>query len=348
MYDDFFKELDDATKKLDMAVARTFDDKDVIYKGNTARWKSFANTLRLRLALRISKADPARAKTEAEAAIANGVFASNAENALAAVSTTQPNAFNQITGWNEFRMSATSESLLVGYEDPRGMEFFTGAVSTNATFKGKLNGLRNGLSAVQLGEDENKNDNNSNVSLRFSTTTQNTNPRIVLTYAEACFLSAEAKLNGWNVSGTAKEWYEKGITASMNQFGIADNAKIASYLASTKKPSTPTGLDRGISNLPVAFSATDQEQREQIGIQKWLAIYPDGFEAWAEFRRTGFPKLYTVGNYDSSTDVPVGQFIQRIPFTANIRSLNPDGVRAAEDRMGGKGQFVKLWFAGGK
>ena len=90
------------------------------------------------------------------------------------------------------------------------------------------------------------------------------------------------------------------------------------------------------------------EQREQIGTQKWLALYPDSFEAWAEFRRTGFPKLFNIANYDAGTDVAAGQFIQRIPYTDNIRSLNPTGVGAAETRMGGKGMAVKLWFAGGK
>jgi hypothetical protein len=350
IYDDFFKELAEATSKMDKTLVRSFDDKDVIYKGNTASWITFGNTLRLRLALRISKVDAAKAKTEAEAAIAAGVFTSNANNALAAVSSTQPNAFNQITGFSEFRMSATSESLLVGYEDPRATEFFSPVVGATATspFKDKIKGLRNGLTGAQLGEDENKFANNSNVGPRFSVAQQNTNPRIVLTYAEACFLQAEAKINGWAGAGTAKEWYENGIKASMNQFGIADAAKITAYTASVKVPSTPLGVTRGISSLPVRFSAVEAEQREQVGIQKWIAVYPDGFEAWSEFRRTGFPKFYQVANYDSGTDVTPGNFIQRIPYTANVRALNKSGVDAAESRMGGAGQSVKLWFAGGK
>lgn len=339
IYEDFFKELDEAVKAMDASAS--YDAKDVIYAGNVAKWKAFANTLRLRLALRVSKAAPQLAETNAKAAIASGIFASNADNALAKVNPDQPNAFNQITGWNEFRMSATSESLLVGYSDPRTPEYF--APVAGGTFKG----IRNGLAAPQLALPENTNAANSNVSPRFSVATMNTNARIVLTYAEACLLMAEAALNGW-AAGTAQEWYEKGITASIQQYGITDAARIAAYLNGTTPASTPRGLDRPVSTLPVKFAATPALQREQIGTQKWIAVYPDGFEAWAEFRRTGYPKLYTPANYDASSDVQPGQFIQRIPYTDNMRALNPEGVKAAEARMGGAGQSVKLWWAGGK
>lgn len=95
------------------------------------------------------------------------------------------------------------------------------------------------------------------------------------------------------------------------------------------------------------FSAVSSGQFEQIQLQKWIAVYPDGFEAWANFRRTDLPKLYTPANYDPSSDVTVGGFIQRIPYTDYMKGLNASGVAAAEARMGGGGQKVKLWFAGG-
>jgi len=95
------------------------------------------------------------------------------------------------------------------------------------------------------------------------------------------------------------------------------------------------------------FSAVSSGQFEQIQLQKWIAVYPDGFEAWANFRRTDLPKLYTPANYDPSSDVTAGSFIQRIPYTDYMKGLNATGVAAAEARMGGGGQKVKLWFAGG-
>ncbi len=356
IYYDFFKELKEAANALDINIKLSYDTKDVIYgslANETLAWKKFANTLRLRLAIHISKADPGKAKMEAEEAVVSGVFTDNADNALAKVSTILPNALNQISGFNEFRMSANSESILVGYKDPRLKEYFSPAVGgtgADAPYTGVYNGLRNGLNPTDLDLPENKNNTNSNLGPRFSKANEATNVRIVLTYAEACFLLAEAKLNNWNVGAvTAVDWYNKGIEASIKQFGITDAAAITTYQNnSTDLASTPAGAGRPVIVLPVKFAATEADQREQIGTQKWIAVYPDGFEAWAEFRRTGFPKLYLPANYDAGTDVLAGQFIQRMPYTDYLRALNPSEVAKAENRMGGKGQSVKLWLAGGK
>ncbi len=355
IYYDFFKELKEAAAALDLNIKQSYDTKDVIYgtlANETLAWKKFANTLRLRLAVRISKKDPAKGKTEAEEAIASGVFTDNADNALAKVSAILPNALNQISGFGEFRMSATSESILVGYKDPRLKEYFSpalGGTGTSATYTGTFNGIQNGLNPSDFSLPENKNDNNSNLGPRFSKSNEASNPRIVLTYAEACFLLSESQLNGWNVgTGTAQDWYNKGIEASMKQFGITDAAAITAFQNNTiDLPTTPAGNTRPITTLPIKFSGISAEQREQIGIQKWVAVYPDGYEAWAEFRRTGFPKLYPPINYEPGTTVATGSFVQRIPYTGYLRSLNNVEVTKAETRMGGGGQNIKLWFAGG-
>jgi len=344
IYYDFFTELSDAVAKIDASVS--YNSNDIIYAGNIAQWKKFANTLRLRLALRVSTKDPAKAKTEAEAAIASGIFGANADNAMARVSNILPNAYNQITGWNEFRMSASMESVLVGYKDPRGTEYFSLVPATAApAFIGKLNGIRNGTSPADLGLPENSFGNNSNVGVKFSVANMNTNARIVLTYAEACFLMAEAAGKSYAGATNTKDWYEKGITASVAQFGAT---MPVGYLSNTTDlPVTPANCPGPISTLPIAFSAVASEQFEQIQLQKWIAVYPDGFEAWANFRRTELPRFYTPANYDASSDVTPGSFIQRIPYTDYMKGLNATGVAAAETRMGGSGQKVKLWFAGG-
>lgn len=346
IYYDMFKELAEASAAL--ATGPTYDAKDVIYAGDIQKWRRFANTLRLRLAIRVSNKDAAKAKTEGEAAIAAGIFTANADNALARVNNILPNAFNQITGWNEFRMSATSESILNGYQDPRIGVYFSPVSGGDAPFNGTFKGLRNGIPNLNSAPEISFR-NNSNVGTMFSVSNMTANPRIVLTYAEACFLMSEAKLKGWAGAGDAKTWYELGIMASMKQFlpTVADAAVTAYTNNNTNLPATPSGATRPISTLPVSWSANAAEQMEQIQIQKWIAIYPDGFEAWANFRRTGFPKLYPPVAYDASSDVPAGQFIQRIPYTDNMRNLNSSGVSAAETRMGGKGQAIKLWFAGG-
>ena len=176
-----------------------------------SRWKAFANTLRMRLAMRISKADPVRAKKEFEEAMTSGGISSNSELAQAKVSALKPNALNQITDFNEFRMGATSESILTGYEDPRLPVYFrpaVGGTGTSAAYVGKYNGIQNGLNPTDLTQPENLASNNSNVGVIFGTANSNNTARIVLTYAEQCFLMAEAALNGWAVTGSAKELYE--------------------------------------------------------------------------------------------------------------------------------------------
>ena len=353
IYFDMFKELDEAYTALNTSTSTTaFTNQDIIYGNNAANninlWKKFANSLRLRLAIRASKKDPAKAKLEGEKAIANGTFIANADNAFARVGPNTPNPLNQITGFGEFRMGAAMESLLLGYADPRLPEYFSVVTDATAAVTKPYNGVANGLLPAQL-TGPNSNSNLSNVGPRFLGVNQATNPIIVLTYAEVCFNKAEAATLGWNVgTGTAEQWYNNGIAASMNQFGITNATAIAAYQSNaTSVPVTPDGLTRPVSTLPVKFSTLATEQAEQIGVQKWLATYPDGFEGWSNFRRTGFPKLYPPASLESTSDVAPGQFIQRLPYPDGVKGLSGTETQKASARMGGDKQSTKLWFAGG-
>lgn len=148
------------------------------------------------------------------------------------------------------------------------------------------------------------------------------------------------------MNGTAKDLYEKGIAASMNQWGLTDAAAIAAYVSSDKTPIAPNdGLQSpAMSNIPVKWSATPALQREQIGTQKWLALYPDGIEAWAEFRRTKYPKLYPVANNENA-DLATGQRPRRIPFLLLERNTNLEAVTAAESLLGGADKVsTPLWW----
>src|SRR5690606_30882387 len=120
IYYDFFKELDEATTLLknNMGTA-SFGENDLIYDGDNAQWLKFGNTLRLRLALRISGIEPEKARTEAEKAVEGGVMTELDDNAFMRVSFNTPNGMNYQTGWNEQRMSANMESLMKGWNDPR-------------------------------------------------------------------------------------------------------------------------------------------------------------------------------------------------------------------------------------
>lgn len=350
IYADFFVKLDEAVKVLKTQTsAKPYGSFDLIYQGDVNKWIKFANTLRLRLALRISKVDPGKAKTEAEAAVAGGVMSDTGDDALMVKSEAGAD-FNGLAGisvWNEFRMSASMESVLKGYNDPRIGIYYQPATNT-----GTYEGLRNGLSPAQLGIAENSNNANSNVGQRWvkgsgsAWSGQNTTPQDIMHAAEAYLLRAEGALNGWAMGGTAQEMYEKGIETSMRQWGISDAAAISAYVGSSSTPVAP-GDQQGspaLSNIPVKWGSSADQQREQIGTQKWLALYPDGIEAWAEFRRTRYPKLYPVVNSENA-DVPQGQFLRRIPFLDLEKNTNKEAVDAAVPLLGGPDKAsTPLWW----
>jgi hypothetical protein len=239
------------------------------------------------------------------------------------------------------------ESVLKGYEDPRMSVYFQPAVGT-----GKFDGLRNGLLPAQLNISINGNDANSNVGTRWTKWSvsswggQNTTPQNIMHAAEAYFLRAEGALNGWNMQGTAQDLYEKGIETSMRQWGINDAAAIAAYQKSAATPIPPMdGVNSpAMASISVKWGTSPAIQREQIGTQKWLALYPDGIEAWAEFRRTRYPKLYPVVHSDNA-DLPSGTFIRRIPFLVLEKNTNAAAVKAAEALLGGPDKpTTPLWW----
>lgn len=346
IYYDFFKELDEATQLLKNNLDKpSFGDKDLIYQGDNAKWLKFGNTLRLRLALRISLVEPEKAKAEAEAAIANGVLEDYSDDALMQSTAANFNGLNRITDWNEFRMSANMESLLLGYDDPRLSIYFMPAKSD-----GKWRGGRSGLVPGEQTLGYNTYDNTSNVSPRFSPANQATNPMTVMYAAEAYFLRAEGALNGWNMgTGTAQEFYQKGIEMSMKTWGITDNSVISKYINGTSLPIAPAPENGWntppLTDIPVKFATTEEKQREQIGTQKWLALYPNGMEAWAEMRRTGFPKMYPLIHSDNP-DMPKDKMIRRVVFIDLDRQSNGKAVQAAEALLGPGGDKVstRLWW----
>jgi len=345
IYYDFFKELDEAIAILEgNLTAPSYGESDLIYKGDNAKWIKFANTLRLRLALRISFVEPEKAKTEAEAAVTGGVLESTTEDAFIEASAARVNRLNTISAWNEFRMSANMESLLKGYNDPRLPIYFSPAKSD-----GKYRGGRNGLTPGEQTQGYNTYDNTSDLGPIFAPANNLNNPMTVMYAAEAYFLRAEGALNGWNMGGTAEELYEKGIESSLRTWKITDQAVIDAYINGTSLPIAPApenGWDTPpLTDIPVKFSTDPEKQREQIGTQKWLALYPNGMEAWAEMRRTGYPKMYPLIHSDNP-DMPRDQMIRRIEFTDLDRQANGKAVAAAEALLGPGGDKVstRLWW----
>ncbi len=360
IYDDFFKRLSSAVATLKSNPGSSpYGSFDLIYGGDSGKWIKFANTLRLRLSIRISKVDPARAKTEAEAAYADGVMTdSPADDALIqkSLAGSDNNGLSIMSDWNEFRMSATMESVMKGYQDPRISEYWlpVGATGDNPGGNGNYDGLRNGLTSTQLTESINAATANSKVGKRWSspsfggTADYLTTPQNVMSTAEAYFLRAEGALYGWNMGGTAKDLYEAGITNSMQQWGITDAAAIQSYINSSKMPIAPMDYlnSPAVSDAPVKFASDMATQLEQIAIQKWLALFPDGYEAWADYRRGRFFVMYDVANSDNP-DIPNPrtEYIRRIPFLLSETQTNKTAVEAAIPLLNGPDKVTTpLWW----
>ncbi|CAL1520121.1 SusD/RagB family nutrient-binding outer membrane lipoprotein [Chitinophaga sp. MM2321] len=352
IYDDFFKRLDHAVKNLKQGPATNiFGTYDLIYKGDVQQWIRFANTLRLRLALRVSKVDPARAKQEAEAAVTGGVMTEISHSARMEKSLEggDGNGLARVASYNEFSMSSTMASYLKGYNDPRMEIFFQPAVASGA-----FRGVRNGSSPAAINKPLNQPAETSNAGEYWaiwnsdgkSWLPQLEAPKHVMLAAEAWFLRAEGAMNGWNMGGTAQSLYEKGIETSMLDWGIKDQAIINAYTQSTAVPVAPDDVENSpaVANIPVKFGTAAAIQRQQIGTQKWLAIYPDGMEGWAEYRRSGYPVMYPVAQSNNS-DLPAGTFIKRLPYPTAEATTNAVELKKGIALLGGPDNAAtRLWW----
>jgi hypothetical protein len=277
---------------------------DLIYRGDPAKWAKFANSLRLRLAMRMSQADADAARTEFAAALAAGVFTSNADNAVLwyiddGVDVHPFHAYYRSAPTHA--ISATLVDTLARNADPRLPVY----AQPNNT--GEFRGMPNGVVA----------DPPLDPISRIGTFFIRANaPSYLMTYAEVLFLQAEAVERGW-ISGDAAALYRQAITAHMLQVGVAQ-AAIDAYLAQPE----------------VAYSGL-----AGIGVQKWIALFGNGVEAYAEWRRTGYPAL-TAGP-DALND---GRIPVRLPYPSSESSLNAAAVEAAKARQGGATLNSPVWW----
>ncbi|WP_236969203.1 SusD/RagB family nutrient-binding outer membrane lipoprotein [Membranihabitans marinus] len=354
IYDDFFTTLDAAVAILKSNAGETsfLGSKDIIYGGNVDQWLKLANSLRLRLAMRIKYADPARSKTEAEKAYQDGVIEHNIDNAFATTSTDWGNSYNVISQWGEYRMSADMESILKGYKDPRAQKYFSEASSPDpsddpAGLTFNYEGMRNGQS---------KSDRQA---IAFNSLASDmAGPYIeaggagpdwpIMRAAETYFLRAEGALEGWNMGGSAAELYEGGIAASMDENGYTDqNLLNEDYLSATSIPVSIDADNPPVSTVPTMWesSADPERQLEQIITQKWIALYPDSWEAWAERRRTSYPVLYPRLTTENEL-IDVNSIPRRVPYVSTEYDTNRDAVDDAIQNMlgGADNGTTKLWW----
>ncbi|MBP5277889.1 MAG: SusD/RagB family nutrient-binding outer membrane lipoprotein [Prevotella sp.] len=348
VYYQFFTELDNAISIL-TSYANTnssayMGDYDNIYSGNISKWIKFANTLRLRLAMRISNVDEAKARQEAEAAInqSYGLMASADDDATlhqnATLSFRHP-LWEIGQSFHDERMSATMECYLKGYNDPRIKAYFLPS-EANGDYKGARNGMNR----------PNK-DNYKDI-----TSAPNFSQGSDMQWmhaAEAYFLLAEAKLR-WGLGElSAQECYETGIATSFASAGangassyISNNTSLPQETFMDAYSRSTTSVASMLSNLTVAWdeSASNEVKMERIMIQKWIALYPDGQEAWSEMRRTGYPGWVRIQSMQT-TEVTQNEMISRLKFPTTEYSNNSDNTKAGVTLLGGDDKAgTRLWW----
>lgn len=331
IYDSLLTNLSAANTMMVAASGNTFGDADPVYGGDVTKWKKLANSLRARLGMNLSKVDANRAKTEVAAAFAAGGMTSNADNAEISWPgdniNDNPWYDNQKDGIgtrDDARYSVTFIDSLKHLNDPR-LPIFARPVqdptcgtvpNCTAVASGGYRGMPNGLLAGDAGSWGTR---SSRLGAQVFAGDQ---PSYIMTNAEYQFILAEAAERGW-IAGSAATFYQNGIRASMQQWGVAD-ADITTYLAQARI--VYAGGTAGLA---------------QIGVQKWIALFTQGFEAWSEWRRTGYPNLTPAANAKTAD----GQIPRRVIYPQSEQSFNNTHLQSAITTQGGSDALNKrLWI----
>jgi hypothetical protein len=311
-YDDAKTVYYDLLTRLDADIAAlntsadAFGGADLIYSGDVAKWKKFANSLKLRMGMIISDFDAAKAKSVVESAAPN-VFTSNDDNTVFTYLPATPNV-NPVwsnlvqSGRNDYVPAKTIVDVMNANNDPRRPSYFT---TVGGVYVGGTVGIGNAFPSY---------------SHPSALVEQPDFPYIFLSYSEVEFALAEAVERGFSVGGTAATHYTNAVQASLDFWGVAP-VDAATYLA---QPS-------------VAYGTAAGTYKQKIGIQKYLALYMDGFDAWTEQRRLDFPALVAPPTAQSAFPV-------RFTYPVNEQNLNSGSWSAASSAIGGDKVETKLFW----
>lgn len=339
---------------------------DYTNEGDLEMWVKFANTLHLRLAMRVVNYDAAWAKEEAEKAIKReyGLLTSADSNIDCEIELLNNELYVMTETYADTRMGASFMSIMNGLADPR-MSVMTYPIESaitdidgNASEEsvGKYVGIRPGASII----DKTNYKGFSRIKGIKQITTDE--PMVWMKPSEAYFLLAEAALRGWDVNGagTAQSLYEAGVTQAFNEVGasgvaaylendvISDDVQYIDYYNDANSIRFGDAEDKYLIDVPVKWdeSASNVEKLEKIITQSYLAVFPDGNEAWSLYRRTGFPSIFLVvpdgnlseqnTNYNGDRTVPKDDFLRRLPYPSTEYDTNDAQVRIAATYLEGE------------
>ncbi|MXV37454.1 SusD/RagB family nutrient-binding outer membrane lipoprotein [Flavobacteriaceae bacterium Ap0902] len=304
IYMDLFNKLDQVIPTLGGSIGFP----DVNYYGNMDLWAKFANSLKLKLAIRMADYNPSLAMTKVSEAYNAGVFTSNADNFIIRYEGANPNTnplWNDLveSGRSDFVVANTFVDYLNALDDPRRKVFFDDNIDSG--YVGGIYGDNNSFSEY------------THIGTVFHEPTLR---GVLMDYSEVSFYLAEAAARGWSVGNTVQDYYENGISANFESWGLTEQ-ELQDYL----------------NDDNVDYNMASGDWKEKIGFQMWIAMYNRGFEGWTTWRRLGSPELNLPA--DSGLPVPL-----RYTYPQDEQTLNKTNYEAASAAIGGDTQQTPIFW----
>lgn len=337
IYADIIQELKSASAALNPS--GTIETAEVLYGGDVALWSKFANSLVLRAGMRLSKVDPGTAQSVVSGVDLSNLILTNEDNATIRHDNNYQNAIGVTLNGTEganFYLTKPFVDHLKNNNDPR-----LSAVAVR--YVGATSGPEQTVDRASYDPDDQVgmpmgHDNSTipavatNLGLAsfydFSQADRRrvsklTAPHFLVTAAQTNLLLAEARQRGWITQGDAADYFEAGVRAHMEQLGIVDEGSAID----------PADIDAYINAHP--YDGT----LEQINTEYWIACFLNGPEAFANFRRSGYPDLDPNPFPGREVD-----FIRRLTYPNSEISVNSENVAAAIARMGPDKLDTRVWW----
>lgn len=357
VYKFMLQDLEACAATLNKATSKIMPKFDLIYDGDPIKWTKLTNSVMLRMAVRVHFVDKELSKEYIAKALDpknGGVIETKSDEAKIGNTSKYPllNSLIATIDYGENRMGATAWAYLTGYGDPRLGKYYTQGTYRNTA----------DYYCVAPGNTQAKGEGVNTAQYASAPKVENSDPLYWFRASETYFLKAEAVVYELT-SGNAKSLYEEGVKMSMDEWGVAANDATA-YLEKGSEVKTASlnsndnyhyngwtfySSDISAGNVSPKWdeSATQEKKLQQIITQKYLALYPNGVEAWTEYRRTGYP--YLMALFGSNLPNKIGaestaRTPERFSFASNEYSGNPsmDGIATllnGPDKGG-----TKLWW----
>ncbi len=320
VYAKMFEELDNAIAVFTAnsgLTATSWATYDYVYYGNMGQWAKYANSLKLRMAMRMSYVEPEQARAKAAEAIAAGVITSNVDNAyMHPVENRMTLIYND---WSDHRVGADIVNYMNGYKDPRRETMLL--PNEDGVYAG-----------IRIGSDVSS--KTAAVAKYSNMVVASDTPVLWMNAAEASFLMAEYELR-WGSEAAARQYYEDGIRLSFEEKGVSGADKyIADAVSMPEVYADPLGnysVDKRQSDITVAWESGGEFERnlERIITQKWISIFPLGVEAWSEYRRTGYPRLLPAPQDKSGGTVDLEHHARRLTYPVEEYQMNNANLQEA-------------------